>query len=109
MYAIILEDSDSKIVSILTKYDLTKHHITICRNVRAARIFLSSSPSTPIDLFVDYELDPGCGNGLEFLEYALLTWKHSIGDLVITSLGIEKAREMRQLCEKHGKIPKLSQ
>ncbi len=102
MFSIILENEMGKLVSVLTKYDLDKANIFIARSsIAAERMFLHAL-ATPIDLYVDYELDPGCGNGLSFLEEILPKYHALVNKVIITSFSNECAKAMARRCDMHG-------
>lgn len=100
---LILENDDGKIINIFSKYldYLKKKDIFIARTVAQAQRFLADDPGI-VTMFVDYELDPGCGNGVEFLEWVSMTFSHFVELVVITSLSAEYSKQMCRLCSKHG-------
>lgn len=100
---LILEDNDDKIVNIFMKYaeTLRGKEIFIARSVAQAQHYLAGDPGITT-LFVDYELDPGCGNGIELLEWVMITFIHFIELIVVTTLNPGYSKQMCRLCTQHG-------
>jgi hypothetical protein len=51
-------------------------------------------------LFLDYDLDPGNGTGLEFLDWILTKQVTTIDQIVITSFSKEMSQKMYAMCRK---------
>jgi hypothetical protein len=49
-------------------------------------------------LYVDYELDPGCGFGTEFLDYMIAKYPSHIFSVVVTTMSREIAGRMLKQC-----------
>jgi DNA-binding response OmpR family regulator len=88
---LIVEDNQQKVEQIVSQLKLEKHHLFVVRNAAMAKHLLDILPGL-LTLVLDGELDPGCGTGLEILEYA--TAKHC--DKIVAVIANSFAKSMNE-------------
>lgn len=100
---LILEDNNDKIANIFMKYgELLRYQtVFIARTVETAKAFVESDPGL-MTIFVDYELDPGCGDGLQFMNWLMLNAAHFVERVVITTFSLTVGKEIARLCREKG-------
>jgi hypothetical protein len=97
---LILEDNLNKVQQILREAEdvLRAKVVLICGYVGEAWID-SQPPGVVVDAFVDYELHPGAGNGVNFLEECVPS---RIGTVYLTSMNPGMRKEMHKLAVAKG-------
>lgn len=100
---LIVEDNHYKIQRIFRDYEELFHGkpVYIARSVAQAQAFIDTDPGT-ITVFLDFELLPGCGTGMEVLSWLERRFKHFLDLVIVTSYSSEKAREMASFCQTAG-------
>ena len=100
---LILEDNDAKIAGFFMKYSelLNQQTVFVARTVEAAQAFIESEPGL-VTIFLDYELSPGCGDGLTFLKWVLKYSLPFIEHVYITTFSALVATEMAELLSVHN-------
>lgn len=101
---LILEDNADKVVLLFYKYPslMTAGTYITCYQSEAEAFMRMHT--TEVTLFLDYELLPGCGDGVSFLKHVIAEHKHWL-KLVVAITGSPTAREeMERLC-KEASIP----
>lgn len=96
---LVLEDNNDKIVQLLNKYPdiFVGRTILIMRNEVEAELFMSTVTGQVI-LVIDYELDPGCGDGLSFLKFCLSRYSLYIEEVILTTFSDWALAEMINCC-----------
>lgn len=102
MLALILENESQKLLAILTQYKLMYDQPFYATKWETDALAFIRSRCEEMTLYVDYELDPGCGDGISFLRDALSEKHMWIEKVVITSQSPDAQREMQEQCRLSG-------
>lgn len=96
---IIIENEIGKVSVILDKYHETLNPMMWFKNVYTAATIIAVLPKpVKLRLFIDGELDPGCGSGLGFLNRMIDDWPALIERVVVCSYSDAIRKEMAEVC-----------
>jgi hypothetical protein len=98
MPVLILEDNKNKIQGILEKLEYRGGTICITGYVGEAMFFLDTWPG-PSDVYLDYELFPGAGNGMDFINEVVPA---RVGTIYLTSFNPGMRKEMFKRATERG-------
>lgn len=98
---LILEDNPGKVQKCISGMD--GGDVIICvQNVAQAQLAMFTHFPSPYILYIDYELLPGCGDGHEFLIWALEHMKDKIDYINLITASLIHGRKMANLCKLHN-------
>lgn len=98
---LILEDEHSKLLMIFTKYRevLEGKTIVICRSAAAAMTWCEANPDHRLKVFLDYELAPAMGNGVDLLVWLIHNRKAFVEMVHITTFYPSMRMQLSTMCD----------